>query len=781
MRWILVLLIGLLVTTASAQTEQPFLDTAFHPQGTQIEVLRMHGIVRGYGYGLYRPNEFINRAELLTILSRAVYGHEGTEDPAPCFTDFTGALQWFWGVACAAKEEGMLTGYPDGSFRGEKMVNLAEALAMAERAWQMPLPQYFREPDHWYDPYFDAVAARGIGQYFLNNPNHLLTRGDAAWLLIALGQPLQTIEASLFSSSLSSHSSVSSASSVSSVSSSLRQLCGNAVKEGAEQCDDGNRYDGDGCSSICIIVPEPIQHSAIRLDQRSLGTDTVVGGSSQKVLFSFDANARWQDAILTGLTFDPEEGVFTFAVNYRLYEDQDGDGRPETIAGSGLVRDNVLSFSDLGSRIFTSRGKRFEIRADLVQTTGSLALGFRTSDSAYVEAVGAIDGRQLHGIRTDAGVCPRADHCWIAVYTKDAAPVTISQRGNLFVTQAAQPVRNRQLLAGALSEDLLRLSFRATDEDILVRRLAVTGASDAVDELQFFDPASSIPFATAHASGCRTPAEGKFCAAVDFTARKDSVRDVIVRALLRSADDGAASGDAVTLTLSGIATGLDDAVEATGIASRQDLAQNDGDLNAEGEIFIGRSAAGANSTITGPVHDVTHAAIFSIANASEDSDGSIVPTGLRTIGVFRFAARDKPAVARSVRSVSINTVTFDVTATNVLFAPDSFVLVNMLAPSFGAPCIQTAHTAAFRVTCTGFVTYSVNTLMPFGEYVTLGLRGKIDDANTASTGLSLLQVSLSSVSSRGTAGAVAWSDGTTAFQWVDIPEAEIRSTLYRMP
>ena len=29
------------------------------------------------------------------------------------------------------------------------------------------------------------------------------------------------------------------------------QLCGNGVIDGVEECDDGNRVDGDGCSSVC--------------------------------------------------------------------------------------------------------------------------------------------------------------------------------------------------------------------------------------------------------------------------------------------------------------------------------------------------------------------------------------------------------------------------------------------------------------------------------------------------------------------------------------------------
>ncbi|MFH1444514.1 MAG: S-layer homology domain-containing protein [Candidatus Peregrinibacteria bacterium] len=774
--WILFLL-GLLVSTASAQSD-PFLDVIGHPQAVPIDTLRIHGIIEGYGNGFYRPDIYINRAEFLKVLMLAAYGQQVTSDATACFTDFAGIPQWFWSSACAAQTYGIITGYPDGTFKGTQTVNLAEALAMAERAWQIPLPQYLRVPDHWYDQYFDAVPDTGIAEYFLNNPNHLLTRGDAAWLLVALGQSLAVIETPVPASSTSSASSISSASFVSFPS--IHSVCGDGIKEGKEQCDDGNKEDGDGCSSLCIIVPEPVQHSVIRLDQRALGTDTYAGGTSQTILFSFDANARWQDAILTGLKFDPVQGAFRAAVNYRLYEDTDGDSRPETLVGSGLVRDNVLSFSGLDARIFVSRGKRFEIRADLVQTSGDLALGFRTSDDAYVEAMGAFDGRQLVGIRTNQNACPRQDNCWIAVYTQDAAPVTLTSQGNLFVTQASQPVRGHQLLAGTSTSDLLRISFRATDEEIVVRRIAITGATDAISALQLFSPGESSPFATA-TSGCRVPTAGMFCTSVNFSVQKDILRDVIVRATIKSADDGARSGDTIALTLSADTSVSDVAVEAVGVASQQNLVQNNGDFSAEGEVFIGRSSAGVNSAITGPEHDVVHTALKSIENTSADPDGSVIPVGLRTIGVFRFTAHDKPAIANASRNLTLTTLIFDVTATNVRFSTGSFVLVNMIAPTVSSPCIETAHSGYIRVTCSNFVSYGVNTLIPFGDYVNLGLKGFIDSTQNASGGTSLLQVSLTSVNNRGSSSSVVWNDGTSAFAWVDIIETDVRSTLYRLP
>ena len=38
--------------------------------------------------------------------------------------------------------------------------------------------------------------------------------------------------------------------------SNCQAICGDAVKAAEEGCDDGNRFDGDGCDSSCVIEPD---------------------------------------------------------------------------------------------------------------------------------------------------------------------------------------------------------------------------------------------------------------------------------------------------------------------------------------------------------------------------------------------------------------------------------------------------------------------------------------------------------------------------------------------
>lgn len=171
------------------------------PTGTAgegyIQELESRGYVSGYSDGTFKPQNLVNRAEFLKVLMKAS-GHEGSTvqrclggdgttrcmPDVRCFTDFTAATpEWYWEFACSAKAAGIIDGYPDGSFGGNKWVNVAEAVKMTVDAFGVPVPQYFRAPDHWYDPYMDAASSTTAFDIVPRIPEHLLQRGEMAALI----------------------------------------------------------------------------------------------------------------------------------------------------------------------------------------------------------------------------------------------------------------------------------------------------------------------------------------------------------------------------------------------------------------------------------------------------------------------------------------------------------------------------------------------------------------------------------------------------------------------
>ncbi len=153
---------------------------------TSVQFLQSQGIVEGYSDGTFRPNARVNRAEFLKVLMNAAPAHANTRTDVRCFADFLGPERWYWRTACEAKAAAIVQGYPDGDFKGERFVNTAEALKMAVLAFHLPLPQYFRAPDHWYDPYFDALSTTDVFFTVSRTPDHLLTRGEMADVIAIL-------------------------------------------------------------------------------------------------------------------------------------------------------------------------------------------------------------------------------------------------------------------------------------------------------------------------------------------------------------------------------------------------------------------------------------------------------------------------------------------------------------------------------------------------------------------------------------------------------------------
>ena len=86
------------------------------------------GIVTGYPDGTFRPDQSITRAEFAAILARIEQTQTGADAG---FTDVAG--HWAAkqiGIACA---KGWATGYADGTFRPDRTITRAEAVAMTNR------------------------------------------------------------------------------------------------------------------------------------------------------------------------------------------------------------------------------------------------------------------------------------------------------------------------------------------------------------------------------------------------------------------------------------------------------------------------------------------------------------------------------------------------------------------------------------------------------------------------------------------------------------------------
>ncbi|MEF3245299.1 MAG: DUF11 domain-containing protein [Caldisericaceae bacterium] len=89
------------------------------------------GLMEGDTIGKFRPDDFATRAEVATILARL--RKLNLDDSEPLFSDVKHS-DWFNKYVNAAVKAGLITGYPDKTFKPNGYVTRAEFAAMFERA-----------------------------------------------------------------------------------------------------------------------------------------------------------------------------------------------------------------------------------------------------------------------------------------------------------------------------------------------------------------------------------------------------------------------------------------------------------------------------------------------------------------------------------------------------------------------------------------------------------------------------------------------------------------------
>lgn len=123
------------------------------------------GVLAGYPDQTFKPNNVVNRAELLKILIASL----GVTDLSGrnCFPDVTD--QWFAPYVCYAKTQGWVSGYADGTFRPSEPVNKVEAIKMLVNSQGYRTDEQVGSLGYddvsstdWYAPYVQASKSRNL-------------------------------------------------------------------------------------------------------------------------------------------------------------------------------------------------------------------------------------------------------------------------------------------------------------------------------------------------------------------------------------------------------------------------------------------------------------------------------------------------------------------------------------------------------------------------------------------------------------------------------------------
>lgn len=145
-----------------------------------IEFLATLGIISGNPDGTYKPNNTLNRAEMLKILTKASI--PGTP-PAPdvkCFDDVD-TKAWYAPYVCWGKQYGWVVGYENGKlFKPEQTVNVVEALKMTLEAFGIP---YDKKTEIWYKGIVDTSSTSNYIPFDVSGFDKGLRRDQMADLI----------------------------------------------------------------------------------------------------------------------------------------------------------------------------------------------------------------------------------------------------------------------------------------------------------------------------------------------------------------------------------------------------------------------------------------------------------------------------------------------------------------------------------------------------------------------------------------------------------------------
>ncbi len=163
------------VITASGTVD----DYKYHTYSNSIDYLMNKKIVQGYDDGTFRPDNTINRAEFMKIVVGAKYSSDyiNVSKRNNCFSDVRAA--WYAPYVCIAKDEAMVGGYPDGTFKPEKNISFVEAAKILSEAYGLNATK----GSNWYTGYVKALQENNYIPSTVTNLEKPITRAEMSELI----------------------------------------------------------------------------------------------------------------------------------------------------------------------------------------------------------------------------------------------------------------------------------------------------------------------------------------------------------------------------------------------------------------------------------------------------------------------------------------------------------------------------------------------------------------------------------------------------------------------
>jgi len=167
-------------TPSESTSDQLFIDiSASHNYFSAIKWGKDSGVLSGYSDGSFMPDKIVNRAEFLKIVLASKKIDTSNSTQVTGFHDVD-EQAWYAPYVRYAKQFGIVQGYPDGSFKPDQAVNFVEALKMAYATLEVPTIDAEGE---WYQRYLQHAKNNSILYSNAVNVDEGMSRKDVVWII----------------------------------------------------------------------------------------------------------------------------------------------------------------------------------------------------------------------------------------------------------------------------------------------------------------------------------------------------------------------------------------------------------------------------------------------------------------------------------------------------------------------------------------------------------------------------------------------------------------------
>ncbi|MBD3360732.1 peptidoglycan DD-metalloendopeptidase family protein [Candidatus Peregrinibacteria bacterium] len=164
---------------------------------TAVTYLASENIISGYPDGTFKPDKKVNRVEALKIIFEGI--QEVISEGDLPFRDVS-AKEWYGRYLYTAYKNGIVDGYPDGTFRPSNTVNRAEFYKILFNGMEVDVnPNVEKDPfedvdkDLWYASFIAYAKELGIIDPNIKklHPEEGMSRGEVAYAMYKLMQKIK--------------------------------------------------------------------------------------------------------------------------------------------------------------------------------------------------------------------------------------------------------------------------------------------------------------------------------------------------------------------------------------------------------------------------------------------------------------------------------------------------------------------------------------------------------------------------------------------------------------